>query len=118
MKISAAFDKTLEKFDISGKALALQSGVSEQMISGFRNDKQQIKTDSLEKLLLALTPEARNYFSFLLFESTPTFYLWQLESSANEIDLTQISQIMTFLSKIIANKSRESAEPTQTAGKI
>ncbi|MDJ0633723.1 MAG: hypothetical protein QNJ34_11100 [Xenococcaceae cyanobacterium MO_188.B29] len=62
MKISKAFDKTLKNFGINARRLSEQSGVSEKMISLFRNDRQRIYSDSFEKLLDALPIEARLYF--------------------------------------------------------
>ncbi len=68
MKISQAFDKTLKKFGINARLLSEHSGVSEKMISLFRNEKQRIYSDSFEKLLEALPLEARLYFLVQLSE--------------------------------------------------
>ncbi len=62
MNFSKSFDQTLRRFGISGKWLAEQSGVSPQMISGFRRGQQRIYTDSLEKVISALPSDARQYF--------------------------------------------------------
>ncbi len=69
MKISKAFDKTLKNFGINARRLSEQSGVSEKMISLFRNDRQRIYSDSFEKLLDALPIEARLYFLIQLSEN-------------------------------------------------
>ncbi len=61
MDISTAFDRTLNRFGISGKWLAEQSGVSEVVISRFRNGRQ-VQTDTLGKLLVALPFEVQQYF--------------------------------------------------------
>ena len=68
MKISQAFDKTLKNFEISARRLSEQSGVSEKMVSLFRNERQRIYSDSFEKLLDALPTEARLYFLIQLSE--------------------------------------------------
>ncbi len=68
MKISQAFDKTLKNFGINAKRLSEQSGVSEKMISLFRNGRQRIYSDSFEKLLDALPLEARLCFLIQLSE--------------------------------------------------
>lgn len=73
MKLSQAFDKTLRDFGINAKWLSERSGVSEKMISLFRNDKQRIYSDSLEKLLEALPGDARRYF-FDLIRGGQTVY--------------------------------------------
>ena len=68
MNISQAFDKTLKNFGINARRLSEQSGVSEKMISLFRNERQRIYSDSFEKLLDALPLEARLYFLIQLSE--------------------------------------------------
>jgi transcriptional regulator with XRE-family HTH domain len=68
LKISQAFDKTLKNFGINARQLSEQSGVSEKMISLFRNNRQRIYSDSFEKLLDALPLEARLYFLIQLSE--------------------------------------------------
>ena len=66
MNFSKALDVTLDKFGITGKWLSSESGVSEQMISGFRNGKQRVWSDSLDRIFLALPEEAKQYFLSLL----------------------------------------------------
>ncbi|MBW4601162.1 MAG: helix-turn-helix transcriptional regulator [Calothrix sp. FI2-JRJ7] len=61
MNFSQALDRTLEKYGISAKWLSEQTGVSQQMISGFRRGQQRIYSDSLERLLAGLPSEAKNY---------------------------------------------------------
>ena len=69
MILSEAFDQSLKDFGISAKWLSQQSGVSEKMISGFRNSRQRIYSDSLEKLLKAMPAEVRwRFFELLLGE--------------------------------------------------
>ncbi|MEO0770109.1 MAG: hypothetical protein AAFY72_11885 [Cyanobacteria bacterium J06649_4] len=58
-----AFDTTLKEFKIKGLHLAKESEISTGAISNFRNDTNAITTDSLEKLLAALSDEA---FAFWL----------------------------------------------------
>lgn len=66
MQISQALDRTINEFGISATWLAERSGVSQRMISRFRNGKQQIYSDSLEKILDTLPSDARVYFFQLL----------------------------------------------------
>jgi transcriptional regulator with XRE-family HTH domain len=61
MNLSQALDKTLDKYEISAKWLSDQTGVSPQMISGFRRGQQRIYSDSLERILAGLPNEARSY---------------------------------------------------------
>ena len=57
-----AFDATLKEFGIKGLKLSEEAEVSTGMISNFRNDTAAITTDSLEKLLSALSDEAFSYW--------------------------------------------------------
>lgn len=60
--LAHAFDETMEEFSISGKELAAKAGVTQAMISQFRRGKQEIQTGTLERLLNALSIEAKQYF--------------------------------------------------------
>ena len=60
MNFSKALDITLDEYGISAKWLSEQTGVSQQMISGFRRGNQRIYSDSLERILAGLPVEARN----------------------------------------------------------
>jgi hypothetical protein len=66
MNFSEALDKTLDAYGISAKWLSEQSGVSMQMISGFRRGKQRVYSDSLEAMIGALPSEVRHYFYSLM----------------------------------------------------
>jgi hypothetical protein len=61
MNLSQALDETLDKYEISAKWLSDQTGVSTQMISGFRRGHQRIYSDSFERILAGLPAEARSY---------------------------------------------------------
>jgi DNA-binding Xre family transcriptional regulator len=65
MRFSEAFRETLFRYGISGKCLAEKSGVSERQISKFRNG-DNLRTDTLEKLLEALPENAREYMMLLV----------------------------------------------------
>jgi len=68
LNISPAFDKTLKRFNLSAKELAEKAGVTEGVISKFRNSRKRVYTDTLDKLLGALSKEAKIYFFSLLIE--------------------------------------------------
>ena len=117
MNFSKALDVTLDKFGITGKWLSSESGVSEQMISGFRNGKQRVWSDSLDRIFLALPEEAKQYFLSLLLGSsvsphTELVYA-ELESIALRMNLMQVGQMMGLLSKIITKESRVNAESSE-----
>ncbi|MDJ0902779.1 MAG: hypothetical protein QNJ55_28655 [Xenococcus sp. MO_188.B8] len=73
MNLNQAFDQSLKDYGVSAKLLSEKSGVSERMISQFRNSRQRIYSDTLEKLLLALPFEVRLHFLSLVLgvEITP-----------------------------------------------
>lgn len=112
MNFSQALDKTLDKFDISAKWLSEKTGVSQQMISGFRRGNQRIYSDSLEKILAGLPTDARNYL------------LCQLaEVDTNKVDLRSLVKSMPAARKsevltLIADSLLESRENTDTTGLI
>jgi predicted transcriptional regulator len=62
MNFAQALDSTLDEYGISGKWLSERSGVSQQMISGFRKGNQRVYSDSLEKIVATLPIEAKQYF--------------------------------------------------------
>lgn len=62
MNYSEAFKRTLFEFDITGAELSRKSGVSPQQISSFKNGRQGVSTDTLQKLLEALPEKGRAYF--------------------------------------------------------
>lgn len=58
----------MSEFKLTGTELSRKSGVGENTISAFRQDKQSLSVDNLEKLLGAMPEEARRYF-FLELEN-------------------------------------------------
>jgi DNA-binding Xre family transcriptional regulator len=60
MKFADAFRLTMFHFKLSGADIAEKSGMSSAQISNFRNGKN-IRTETLERILDALPPEARLY---------------------------------------------------------
>jgi transcriptional regulator with XRE-family HTH domain len=62
MNFAQALDCTLEEHGITAKWLSERSGVSQQMISGFRKGNQRVYSDSLEKIVATLPIEAKHYF--------------------------------------------------------
>lgn len=70
MNFAQALDRTLDEHGISGRWLSERSGVSQQMISGFRKGNQRVYSDSLEKIVATLPIEAKHYFFMQLAGST------------------------------------------------
>ena len=86
MKFADAFRETLFRFGLTGRDLASQSGLTVQQISKFRNGAE-IRTDTLERLIEALTPEAREYFMALVLSHTHDHV--PLPKEAIEADIQQ-----------------------------
>ena len=118
MDFSKALDKTLDKFGVTGKWLSAQSGVSERMISNFRNGKQRVWSDSLERIISALPTEPKQYLFAQLLDSSTIPLHFQIEDIVRCMDLMQVSQLMGLLGQIIAEKSRKSAESPHMAVKL
>ncbi|MFM6324218.1 MAG: hypothetical protein ACKPGT_08275 [Microcystis sp.] len=69
LTIRQAFKTTQDYFKISGKDLSQVSGIGTPHISSFRNGKNWISEDTLEKLLDGmeeLAPGSRRYFGLLV----------------------------------------------------
>lgn len=69
MKFYEALDQTLENYGISAKWLSEKSGVSEQMISGYRRGKQRVYSNSLESMIEALPSEIRRHLFAMVSNS-------------------------------------------------
>ncbi len=67
MNFSDAFKETLFRFDLKGAEIAARSGLTTAQVSQFRQGKN-IRTDSLEKVLAALSPDARRFMLDLVAE--------------------------------------------------
>ncbi len=112
MNFSQAFDKTLNHFGISGKWLSEQSGVSQQMISGFRRNQQRIYSDSMERLIQALPLEAQQYF----FESLLGMSLRALPPNLEQVVEEATSVQLGYLLKAIGSRmSSPASDKTQSA---
>jgi hypothetical protein len=68
---SSAFEKTLRHYGITGKALSIEAGISQNHISDFRNGGN-ISAEALSALMQAmerLNPGSINYFMGLVGEA-------------------------------------------------
>jgi transcriptional regulator with XRE-family HTH domain len=69
MLIHEAFNQTLKRYRISGRALAQAAEVSESLVSQFRHGKTCVTDEMLDKLLQGIqviAPGARKYFCSLI----------------------------------------------------
>ncbi|AKG24876.1 hypothetical protein [Calothrix sp. 336/3] len=104
MNFSQALDKTLDKFSISAKWLSEKTGVSQQMISGFRRGNQRIYSDSLEKILAGLPTDARNYLLFQLAEVDTNKV--DLRSLIAQAPPEQKAEVLHLIADSFANHNR------------
>jgi hypothetical protein len=112
MNFSKAFDKTLNHFGISGKWLSEQSGVSQQMISGFRRGQQRIYSDSMERLIQALPLEAQQYFFESLLGMSLAAHTPDLEQVVEEASSVQLGQLLKAIgSKMSSASNGKAAKP-------
>lgn len=107
MNFAQALDQTLEEFGISGKWLSERSGVSQQMISGFRKGNQRVYSDSLEKIIATLPNDARQHFFGLLGSrsteqsDTPL----NLASVVERLDKRQLAGLLCAIADRIENQN-------------
>jgi transcriptional regulator with XRE-family HTH domain len=62
MSFANVLKHTMTEFGLTGAELAEKSGVSKNTVSAFRQGRQSLSVDNLEKLLGAMPREARMYF--------------------------------------------------------
>lgn len=67
MKFSEAFRETMFRFDLKGAEIAARSGLTPTQVSKFRNG-ENLRIDSVERILAALPAEAREYMMLLVLQ--------------------------------------------------
>lgn len=109
-KFCNIFDQTLKRYRISAKELSERSGVSNGLISEFRNGRKSTTTDKLEKILDAMEE--------LACGSKGYFYS-QMAGSDNLIE--QISSVpdeqLAILIDIVADRLRSGGRLGETTQK-
>jgi DNA-binding Xre family transcriptional regulator len=115
MLIHEAFDKTLRRYGISGKALSQISGVSTAHISQFRNGKGgAMSHTTLEGLLNAMdevAPGSRFCFCLLLAGKNPE------QSGADvlveSMDDTQLKSLLLLVAEKLSAPSGKQSETNE-----
>lgn len=110
VSLHEAFSRTLFEFQISGAELARASGVSERQISNFKKGKIGLNSKNLQKVLMAMRPDARRYFLSLAFdlildlpETADTSPLvrfiraWQKQNNVSDVELRLLITTRTRL---------------------
>ena len=67
MSPEEALRETMHKFRLSGIEIAKRSGVSATQISSYQSGSRKISAHNLIKIANALSPEAQEYYLFLVF---------------------------------------------------
>ncbi len=114
MNFNQAFDKTLNHFGISGKWLSEQSGVSPQMISGFRRRQQRIYSDSMEKLIRALPFEAQQYFFESLLGMSLVAQSPNLDQVVEEATSVQIGHLLKAIGSKMSSSGSEKSQSAKS----
>jgi transcriptional regulator with XRE-family HTH domain len=81
VNFAEAFNSTMKKYGLTAKELSGISGVGENVISLFRNGKNNTRIDIIMSLLEAMPAEARVYFFTLLTQQA-------IEQGSEKPDLT------------------------------
>ncbi len=100
MLIYEAFNDTLKRYNISGKALAQVAGVSESLVSQFRWGKKGITDEMLDNLLLAIqkmAPGSRRYFCSLVAGEPIETAGW--ENVLSEISAEEIPELLMAIAR-------------------
>lgn len=105
MDIARAFDKTLKDLNLSAREVAEKAGLREGVISKFRNYRQTVQTDTLDKLLGALDDEAKIYFCSLLVEKDI-----DLEMIVSRMDVATISKLLLIIADRISPQENKQAK--------
>ncbi|MCT7976070.1 helix-turn-helix domain-containing protein [Laspinema olomoucense] len=94
MFIHEAFNETLKRYHISGRALAEAADVSQSMVSQFRHGKKGVTDEMLDNLLLAMqqiAPGSRSYFcSLVAGESLGSLGVKQVIEGISEEEIPQL----------------------------
>jgi hypothetical protein len=64
-----AFNQTISKFELKAETLAINSGISPQVISRYRHKKKDMNSLNLMRLVEAMPQSAKFYFFSLLSQS-------------------------------------------------
>lgn len=112
MNIGLAFDKTLKKYGITGKAIAVAADVSTGMVSRFRGGSA-INTDSLEKMIAVLEEEPLRYFLTHIISTEQVHTSLQTPISTSELvahlDERETASLLYALAAKIRNNSPQNS---------
>ena len=100
-----ALNRTMKSYGIRGVWIAERSGLSDQAISLFLNNRTQLKSDNLERIINSLPPDAQEYFFQQLYPTSKDLRSLILKAS-NDEKAEALRLIAASLSKgIVADKA-------------
>lgn len=89
-----ALNETMDEYGITNLWLSEKSGLTSQTISNYKLGKSSIKDNSLEKIIEALPPDAREFYFDRLYPRSKTLRSLILKST-NE----QKAEVLELISK-------------------
>lgn len=117
MDWNQAFDQTLKTYGVSAKWLSERTGLSQQTISYFRKGRQPMTTENLDKLLMELPADAREYYFSLVLGAEVSMralsFEEQIEFLIDEADYAQIAILLSRLSAKFSSISNSSDLPRE-----
>ena len=116
MDFSLAFNLTLNQFDISAKELAQKSGVTETVISRFRNG-HQVRTETLSRLLECFSVHQRDYF-FSVFASGEDSKNQMRSNAESWIEIATLDELHQTLLLISHKCLKQNSQNSQNSQKF
>jgi hypothetical protein len=104
------FNEMLERFQLSARLICQASGVSEVMVSRFRNGNVDLGSSKLVALIQSLPPEAKDWYLSQLFGSAPKETLRSLIDSAST---KEKGEILIMIAMSLQDDDTKATEPTQ-----
>jgi hypothetical protein len=104
------FDEMLERFELNARLICETSGVSEVMVSRFRNGNVDIGSSKFVALIQSLPPAAKDWYLSQLFGSAPKYSLRSLIDSASP---KEKGEILIMIAMSMQADDTEVIKPTE-----
>jgi hypothetical protein len=104
------FNQMLERFQLNARLICQASGVSEVMVSRFRNGNVDLGSSKFVALIQSLPPEAKDWYLSQLFGSVPRETVRSLIESAST---KEKGEILIMIAMSMQDDDTEATVPTQ-----
>jgi hypothetical protein len=104
------FNQMLERFQLNARLICQASGVSEVMVSRFRNGNVDLGSSKFVALIQSLPPEAKDWYLSQLFGSVPRETVRSLIESASP---KEKGEILIMIAMSMQDDDTEATVPTQ-----